>query len=191
VDYLLCAKDNQEALKKEMEDYVQDREVRNSMDKEIKIEKNRNRMEKRTAFVTNDTEWLPNREEWEGLKCIGAVHTELEGKGKKTSEWHDSISSCSLTAEERLHHARMEWSVETMHGLLDVPFEEDYCRVEDKNVQQNLNMLRKLAINIRKDYKERSESKRAVSKIMFDCLLDPSFLCSVIFKNGFPCLKIV
>ena len=77
----------------------------------------------------------------------------------------------------------MEWSVESMHWLLDVHFEEDYCRVENKNVQQNLNMLRKLAINIIKQYKERSESKRAISKIMFDCLLDPFLICSVIFEN--------
>lgn len=108
-DYLLCAKDNQETLKKDIEDYVQDKELRNSMDKEVKMEKNRNRIEKRTAFVTNDTAWLHNRDEWEGLKCIGAVHTEFEEKGKKTSEWHYYISSRGLTAGELLHHARMEW----------------------------------------------------------------------------------
>lgn len=66
---------------------------------------------------------------------------------------------------------------------LDVYFEEDYCRVEDKNVQQNLNMLRKFSINLIKRYKERSASKRAISKIMFDCLLDPSSICDVVFEN--------
>lgn len=182
-DYLLCAKSNQENLKKDIEEYVQDKTLQNSMDKETKIEKNRGRIEKRTAFVTDDTDWLPNKKEWSGLKCIGAVHTEFEENDKKTSEWHYYISSRNLTAEELLHHARMEWSVETMHWLLDVHFEEDYCRVENKNVQQNLNMLRKLSINMIKRYKERSKSKRAISKIMFDCLLDPSFICSVIFEN--------
>lgn len=182
-DYLLCVKENQETLKIEIEDYVQNQGLQDSMDKEMRREKNRSRLEKRTAFVTNDTEWLYNREEWEGLKCIGAVHAEMEVKGEKTSEWHYYISSRRLTAKELLHHARMEWSVETMHWLLDVHFEEDSCRVEDKNVQQNLNMLRKLALNIIKKYKEREESKRAVSKIMFDCLLNPSFICSVLFEN--------
>jgi len=37
----------------------------------------------------------------------------------------------------------MEWSVESMHWLLDVHFEEDWCRVESKDVQQSLNMFRK------------------------------------------------
>ena len=104
-------------------------------------------------------------------------------KMKKTSEWHYYICSRNLKAGELLHHAQMEWTVETMHWLLNVHFEEDSCRVEDKNVQQNLNMLRKLAMNMIKQYKERSESKRAISKIMFDCLLDPSFICNVIFEN--------
>lgn len=43
-----------------------------------------------------------------------------------------------LTVEELLRHARKERSVETMHWLLDVQFEEDWCRVEDKNIQKNL-----------------------------------------------------
>ena len=40
----------------------------------------------------------------------------------------------------------MEWAVESMHWLLDVHFEEDWCRVEDKVVQQHLNMFCKAAI---------------------------------------------
>lgn len=181
-DYLLCAKDNQETLKKDIEDYVCDEALRKGMEKETKVEKNRERIEKRTAFVTGDVAWLPNKDEWEGLKRIGAVHTEFEAKGKKTNEWHYYITSRRLTAAELLHHARMEWSVETMHWLLDVHFDEDHCRVEDKNVQRNLNMLRKLAINLIKKHKERSASKRAISKIMFDCLLDPSCICDI-FEN--------
>lgn len=182
-DYLLCAKDNQETLKKEIEDYVQDEALQKTMDRETKTEKNRNRLERRTAFVTSDIDWMPDKAEWEGLKSIGAVHTEFESNNEKTSEWHYYISSRRLTARELLHHARMEWSVETMHWLLDVHFGEDYCRIEDKNVQQNLNMLRKLSINLIKRYKERSASKRPVSKIMFDCLLNPSFICTVLLEN--------
>lgn len=179
-DYLLCAKDNQEILKKDIEDYVQDEGFQMKMERETMLEKNRNRIEKRTAFITEDIGWLLGRQEWEGLQCIGAVHTEFEVKGKKTDEWHYYISSRKLTAQELLHHARMEWSVETMHWLLDVHFAEDFCRVEDSNVQQNLNMLRKFAINQIKIYKERSTSKRAISKIMFDCLLDPSNISKII-----------
>ena len=41
-------------------------------------EKSRERIEKRTAFVTCDIGWLDARIDGEGLNCIGAVHTEIE-----------------------------------------------------------------------------------------------------------------
>ncbi len=54
---------------------------------------------------------------------------EVEADGKRTEEWHYYISSRKLSAEELLHHARMEWAVESMHWLLDVHYGEDYCRI--------------------------------------------------------------
>jgi predicted transposase YbfD/YdcC len=85
-----------------------------------------------------------------------------------------------LSAEELLKHARLEWSVETMHWLLDVHFGEDFCRVEDENVQQNLNMTRKIALNSLKLFKEKTKLKLPMSKIMLDCLLEPQYLLSVL-----------
>lgn len=175
-DYLLSVKDNQPTLKEDIETYVQDDTLRDGMKKAVKKEKNRDRVEKRTGFVTSDVNWLPQRDEWKHLTCIGAVKTEFESKKGKSLEWHYYISSRDLTAEELLHHARMEWAVESMHWLLDIHFDEDGCRVEDKNVQQNLNMLRKAALNTIKQFQTRTNTKPPMSKIMFDCLLDCSCL---------------
>ena len=179
-DYVLSVKDNHPCLKQDIADYIGDATLRADMDAASQTEKNRDRVEKRSAFVTENIEWLQGREAWEGLSCIGAVHTEFETKKGKTEEWHYYISSRKLTAEELLHHARMEWTVETMHWMLDVHFGEDFCRVEDQNVQQNLNMLRKAALNLIKRHKERTESKRPVSKIMFDCLLNPCVILEIL-----------
>lgn len=77
----------------------------------------------------------------------------------------------------------MEWSVESMHWLLDVHLEEDWCRVESKAVQQNLNMFRKAAINLIKLFKTSSSSKKAISNIMRDCLLDSSSILRVVGEN--------
>ena len=85
-----------------------------------------------------------------------------------------------MSVQELLHHARMEWTVETMHWLLDVHFEEDRCRVEDKNIQQNLNILRKAAINLIKLFKSDTQSKKAISKIMLDCLLEPRHILRIL-----------
>ena len=179
-DYLLSVKDNHLCLKQDIAGYVEDPALREAMDTASQTEKNRDRIEKRSAFVTEETGWITSGAEWAGLSCIGAIHTEFETKKGKTEEWHYYISSRKLTAAELLHHARMEWSVETMHWLLDVHFGEDYCRVEDRNIQQNLNMLRKAAINLIKQYKEGAASKRPMSKIMFDCLLNPYFILDIL-----------
>ena len=107
-----------------------------------------------------------------GIACIGAVNTRFSTSKGETDEWHYYISSRKLTAEELLKHARLEWSVEVMHWLLDVHFGEDFCRVEDEDVQQILNMIRKIVLNSVKNYKEKTASKKPLSKIMFGCLLD-------------------
>lgn len=73
--------------------------------------------------------------------------------------------------------------VETMHWLLDVHFGEDFCRVIDEKIQQNLNMLRKVALNMIKRFKENTKSKLALSKIMFNCLLDSNAILDVLDEN--------
>lgn len=49
------------------------------MKKEVKTEKNRGRIEKWIAYVTEQIEWLESRKEWKGLICIGTIHM-LSGK---------------------------------------------------------------------------------------------------------------
>ncbi|MDR1363423.1 MAG: hypothetical protein LBJ35_05180 [Spirochaetaceae bacterium] len=49
----------------------------------------------------------------------------------------------------------------------------DFRRIEDRNAQQNLNIVRKIALNTIKVYKTKTVSKRPISKIMLDCLLEP------------------
>jgi len=179
-DYLLSVKDNQASLKKDIEDYIHADSLRKTMDIFTSHEKSRDRIEKRTAFSTYDVDWLYGKEEWAGLSCIGAIHTQFTSKKGTTDEWHYYISSRRLTAEELLRHARLEWSVETMHWLLDVHFGEDFCRVEDRDVQQNLNIVRKIALNSINVFREKTKSMRPVSKIMLDCLLDVENMLTIL-----------
>jgi predicted transposase YbfD/YdcC len=141
------------------------------MDTHTTVDKTSGRVEIRTAYTSTDIGWLFGKEDWDNLACIGAVNTQFSSKKGESNEWHYYISSRSLTAEELLKHARLEWSVETMRWLLDVRFSEDFFRVENRNVQQSLNIVRKIALNTIKGYKNKTASKRPISKLMFDCLL--------------------
>jgi len=182
----LCAKDNHERTRVAVENAFHDEKNKDKVTQAESHDVKHRRDEKRTAYVipfaAMNVEKLCE-ENWPKLACIGAIHREFETNEKKTDEWHYYISSRELTAEGLLHAARMEWTVETMHWLLDVRFEEDKCRVEDTNVQRNLNMLRKLSLNLIRLFKERTKSKKAFSHIMLDCLLDPYHLMKLIPEN--------
>jgi predicted transposase YbfD/YdcC len=167
-DYLFVVKDNEPTLKENIELYVREETLK----KHTTTEKNGGRIETRTAYVSCEIDWLHDREKWLNLSCIGAIHREFEKGGKKSSEWHYYISSAPLTAERLLKHARLEWGVEAMHWLLDVHFGEDKTRVWDMNVQKLLNTLRKIALNLAKDYKAKAESKDAMSRILKRNLFD-------------------
>jgi predicted transposase YbfD/YdcC len=179
-DYLLSVKDNQKSLKEDIEGRIHDESLQKAMDITETWEKNRGREEYRKAFVIYDIRTLPGKNNWEGIVCIGAINRQFTTKKGKTDEWHYYISSRKLTAAELLKHARAEWSVESMHWLLDVHFTEDFCRVVSKNVQQNLNISRKISLNCIKRYKEKTGDKRPISRIMLDCLLEPVKLLHIL-----------
>ena len=67
-----------------------------------------------------------------------------------------------------------------MHWILDVHYSEDFYRIVNRTVQQNLNMLRKFALSIIKQFKAVSDSKRPLSHIIFNCLLNLSDICSIL-----------
>ena len=78
--YLLSVKDNQLNLKSEIADYVMDPSLQKTMDKVVKREKNRDRIETRIAYTICEIDWLFGREEWPALCCIGAINTQFEPK---------------------------------------------------------------------------------------------------------------
>lgn len=175
-DYLFVVKDNEPNLRKDIELYVQNEEL----DKCSKTELNGGRIEKRTAYTTTEIDWLQGKEKWKNLSTIGAIHTEFTKNGETSSEWHYYISSRKLKPEELLKHARLEWAVESMHWLLDVHFQEDKTKVWDMNVQQNLNIMRKIALNLAREYKNRFEPRKAISGILKCNLFDVNNLAKFI-----------
>lgn len=167
-DYLFVVKDNEPRLKSDIELYIQNEET----EEYRKTEKNGGRIEKRTAYVTQDIEWLENKDKWKGIKTIGAIHSEFSKGDKISSEWHYYISSAELSAEELLKHARLEWAVESMHWMLDVHYQEDRTKVWDMNIQKTLNILRKIALNLAREYKNKCEPRKSISGILKRNLFD-------------------
>ena len=81
-DYLLKVKGNQKEMMKQIKDYVEDEDLRKGMDFAQTVEKNRSRIERRTAYTTHNIKWLYGKEKWSKLKCIGTIRTEVKHKEK-------------------------------------------------------------------------------------------------------------
>ena len=181
-DYLLCVKKNHKTMYEDVTAYTKTDKFKQSADKFETHEKGHGRVESRICYTTDDIKCFGWRKEWKGLKSVGVIHRITSDNKGTRNEWHYYICSKKITAEEMLRHARLEWSVETMHWLLDVHFDEDGCRVLDKNLQKNLNMARKIVLNQMRLWKQHNNPQKPFSHIMLDCLLNPECIVGII-KN--------
>ena len=155
-DYLLVVKANSRSLHSNIETYF----AENQAPSATTTETNGGRREVRTASVCADIEWLPGKEKWLNISCVGAIRREFTKNCETTCYTHYYISSAHLTPEKLLHHARMEWGIESMHWLLDVHYNEDKTRVRDMNVQKILNIIRKAALNMIQSYRDANHNHR-------------------------------
>ena len=177
-DYVLAVKKNQHNLYDDISeivdfkryDKVEQREA--PLEKYSKTEKGHGRIEKRTAYVTHDVEWLLEREKWSGLQSIGAIETPYETRYY--------ISSRILSAQQLLEITQQEWAVESMHWQLDVLYNEDRTTLHEENAQKTLNILRKTTLNIIRTYRDRFEPKLRMVDIMRKCLFDTDFLLELL-----------
>ena len=55
-----------------------------------------------------------------------------------------------------------------------------------QTIQKSMNLLRKFTLRMIKQYESKAASKRPLSRLMFDCLLDSNMILRVLAQNGFP-----
>lgn len=150
-DYLLALKGNQGSLFEDVKLYFSDKEVLVKSDYKKTVEKARGRIEKREYWQSEDISWLSGRKEWKGLKSIILTRNTIsETDGRITVEERYFISSLPSGINEIERAVRGHWMVESYHWHLDVTFREDGNHTLEKQAAYNLNIIRKLALNILK-----------------------------------------
>jgi predicted transposase YbfD/YdcC len=70
-DYVLNVKDNQQTLKEDIAEYVQDKGLRKTMDSHTTCGKTSGRVERRTAYTTGDISWLYGKGIGRNLHALG------------------------------------------------------------------------------------------------------------------------
>lgn len=157
-EYLISLKGNQGSLHKDVMEYFTDEEIRNKCNSFIEYDKGHGRIEERKAFVTEDIDWLQELHNWPGLKSVGIVISSVEKKGKLSTETRYYISSLESDAEKFNKTARSHWSIENkLHWRLDVLFNEDKCCIRNDNAAENMDILRKWALNIIQKAKDKPD----------------------------------
>ena len=82
-DYLLSVKGNQKTLETDISDYAQDPDLRKNMDTNVQKEKNRGRIEKRTAFVTDDVDGFPTGRRGQACAALARSIRSLKKRERK------------------------------------------------------------------------------------------------------------
>jgi len=155
-DYMLAAKDNHPTLSEAirlffLERYEHD-DFRDLGCRQLTTnERSRGRQETRHYTIAPLPESMKGfRRDWKGLTSIGQVATVTECNGKVTSDVRYYISSREPKVNEFAKSTRGHWSIESMHWILDVVFNEDASRIRNGDGTENFGFLRKFVLSLLK-----------------------------------------
>lgn len=181
-DYVFSLKGNQTSLHEDVRLYfetaIQTPQFYEGISNHATKEKGHGRIEKRYYYLSEDVNWLPQITDWSGLNAIGMVRSVVEKGEQKTEEIRYFISS--LTDVSAFAKAvRGHWGVENgLHWVLDVVFHEDACRTRKDNSAENFSVIRRIALNVLKNF----PAKMSLARKRRKCEYDPDFMADVLLS---------
>ena len=153
-DYVAPVKANQGNLYEDIKAYFDIDELKNNSNYYSEKEKSHSQIEIRNYYLISDIEWISNKKKWKNLTSIGIIEKTINnlitGEVKKEIRYYIT-SLYDNELNEFVKSVRTEWEIENnLHWHLDVTFKEDKNLTSEKTAQKNLNILRKLGLNILK-----------------------------------------
>jgi predicted transposase YbfD/YdcC len=150
-DYILPVKENQKGLYDDIHLIFQDADSKQFKGIDAasseNLDKSAGRIEKR-YYELIDAEDLPAAKEW-GFSSVGRVTRERTKKNKTSIESCYYITTLELEIEKFAQGVRKHWGVENgLHQGLDIIFQEDKHRYQDRVGAANLSLLRKVGLSI-------------------------------------------
>lgn len=175
-DYTIGLKQNQPTLYKDAEDYFKEFSV--NIPSKTTIEKGHGRIEKREYQLLTDLSWLEQKDECKGLNALGCARSTITENGE-TREFTGYFITSLTDLEAFTDSVRKHWSIENqLHWCLDVIFREDASRARKNNSPLNLNVLRKIALNLVSQAQYKRISKK---RLMFRAALEPTLFLDILF----------
>ena len=151
-DYILALKGNHKNLSQDIQLYLDTEQAKPNNGVLLvshDIDKGHGRIEQRTCYVTDQIDWLIDKDKWSGLKSIAMVESKRSIKNKTTTEKRYYITSKNPDPEYLNNAIRSHWSIENkLHWVLDVSMSEDSSRVRKDYAPENLAMFRHICLNM-------------------------------------------
>lgn len=152
--YLLSLKKNQKTAFEQVHDFMKARQSNCLSDQQVDF--GSGRIETRTCYVSNEVHLMEKLLDWKDIKSVVMIHAIRELKDKTQEEYRFYLSDKKESPQYFNHKVRAHWSVENdLHWHLDVSFNEDKCRTKTQNGAENRNTLRKLALQMLKQVKDK------------------------------------
>jgi predicted transposase YbfD/YdcC len=187
-DYQLAVKKNHKHLFEDIEHLFKHATEANfketGFDVARTVDKQHGRLEIRECRIIAESSWLDylrGRDDWKHLACVIKVTANRStGRKKSKQESRFYISSRLQTARAALEATRAHWGVENnVHWVLDVVFDEDASRIRTGHAQQNLALMRRIAINMLNSETTSRESLKGKRQLAG---WDETFLERVVFN---------
>ena len=107
------------------------------------------RIETRRYWITSAIEGLGATASWANVHSVGMVESCREIGATVQSDTRYFLTSLPAQAVRFAQAVRQPWGVENaLHGVLDVSFQEDACRIRKEKGAQTFAVLRHLAFNL-------------------------------------------
>lgn len=137
---------------------------------------------KQEAWICQELDWLPKRNEWERLRSVVMVRRKWEEEGVAREERRYYISSLPGSAEKLGHIIRRHWSIENeLHWQLDVTFHEDASQI-GATANENLRVARLISLQL---LRSEISFKKGLKAKMRRCLRSESYLDQVLLAGNF------
>lgn len=163
-DYILALKGNQQELHEQVKALF-NHIVPSSIDEHLN--KDHGRIEQRKCTVINDLDPLDEAAKWKEMRSVVRIDSvrEVLSTGKKTQETRYYVSSLRADAKRFNELVRAHWAIENkLHWVLDMTFSEDASRIRNGYADQNLSLIRRIALNLIKLDSDKKKSQRVKRK---------------------------
>jgi len=155
-DYVLAVKDNHPTLansvRKHLDEMILEKFEGMEHVYHETTDAGHGRIDTRKVWATGEIKWLGRRGEWKNLSSVIVVESirRENAKEKPTISRRYYISSIKCQSAEKFATLiRNHWSIENaQHWTLDVAFNEDQSRVRKDHGDQNLAVMRRLALGL-------------------------------------------